>query len=215
MKGGETMATPFNVSENIGFDGYSYFCRRCGKAGYSKPTQVRGHLAMCEGTLIRKGLPPTTGYNQLATGNHAGLRDRGANQLQPVRAASFGALDGGQLQPVEVVVGGGNYQLDNQFQQLAGRISALENEYRHSLMEMNRPKAESWVSKNIAWLVLGGILLLVLLSGGLGQVCQSPTGVSGSQPVRSGGSPFSSLGPKLVGTAVQRAMSKSIDRMFG
>jgi hypothetical protein len=209
------MGRSFNVSENIGYDGFSYYCRRCGKAGYSKPTQVRGHLAMCNGTLIRKGLPPTTSCNQLPTGNHAGLRDRGANQLQPVRRASLGALPEVQLQPVEVVVGPGNYQLDDHYQQLDGRIAALENEYNHFLMERNSPKGESWVSKNMGWLVFGAIVLFAIVSGGFGQVCQSPTGIGQAQSTGSTGSPFNSLGPKLVGKAAERAMMKSVDRLFG
>lgn len=47
----------FNVSDNIGFDGETYYCRRCGKDGYARATQVRGHLALCPGTLARKGVP--------------------------------------------------------------------------------------------------------------------------------------------------------------
>jgi hypothetical protein len=206
------VAKSFNVSENIGFDGYSYYCRRCGKAGYDKPSRVRGHLAMCPGTLIRKGASPTTSCNQLPTGNHAGLRDRGANQLQVVRGASFGDLPEGQLQPVEVVAGRGSYQLDDHYQQLDGRIAALENEYNHFLMERNRPSSESWVSRNMAWIVLGGILLVALLTS-FNQQCPVSVGAAGSSPKRSGPD-MSKLTERLVNKAADTAITKGFGRLF-
>jgi len=36
----------------VGYDGKSYFCRRCGKAGYATVNAVRGHLSNCK-TAVR------------------------------------------------------------------------------------------------------------------------------------------------------------------
>lgn len=74
------MGRAFDVSVNIGFDGGTYFCKRCGKAGYERATQVRGHLAMCPGTLMRKGVESTTS----------------SNQFQPVASEYNGGLSGVQ-----------------------------------------------------------------------------------------------------------------------
>jgi len=35
------------LNDYAGHDGNSYFCRRCGKAGFSSIMQVRGHLSAC------------------------------------------------------------------------------------------------------------------------------------------------------------------------
>ena len=207
------MAKAFNVSENIGFDGYSYYCRRCGKAGYQKPTQVRGHLAMCRGTLLRKGMPPTTSYNQLPTGNGAGLQNPGANYLQPVRPAYGGNLGGGQLQAVEAVVGPGDYHLVDQVNQLNHRVGLMENEYNHILQERNQPKQESWLTKNMAWIVLGGIMLIALFSAFGQNGCPVPAGGAGASPKRSGPD-INKLSERIINKAADTAITKGFGRMF-
>lgn len=35
------------ISDNIGWDKGSFFCRHCGRKGYKKMAQVKGHLALC------------------------------------------------------------------------------------------------------------------------------------------------------------------------
>ena len=35
------------ISKSVGYDGYRFFCMRCGKAGYSTIAQVIGHLVIC------------------------------------------------------------------------------------------------------------------------------------------------------------------------
>ena len=36
------------ICENVGHDGESFFCMRCGKAGYSTKAQAIGHLVICK-----------------------------------------------------------------------------------------------------------------------------------------------------------------------
>lgn len=204
------MSGPFNVSENIGFDGYSYYCRRCGKAGYQRATQVRGHLAMCPGTLSRKGILPTTTYNQLPTGNGAALQHREANQLQPLRAASGGDAGGSQLLQPLAVVGPVDNHLAGNYQELDRRVAAIENEYAHLLYQRNRPQ-QSWPSKNIAWIVLAGIMLIGLLSG-MGQSCECPA--PGSPPKRSSGPRMTKLSERVMNKAADVAITKSLGRIF-
>jgi len=37
----------YNISEHIGFDGKHYYCQHCGKSGYERMEQARGHLGQC------------------------------------------------------------------------------------------------------------------------------------------------------------------------
>lgn len=194
----------FNVSENIAFDGSSYYCRRCGKAGYQKPTQVRGHLAMCAGTLARKGIAPTTSYNQ----------------LQPVRSPVDGGLTGSQLPVVEVVVGPGNNQVVGPggdqvlgfVQQIDRRLATMENEYNHIVQQKNQPPQENWLTKNLALVILGGILLFSLLSGmGRSQQCVAGS----SEPNNSSSGPnFKKLSERVMNKVADTAISKGIGKMF-
>lgn len=39
------------VCKNVGYDGESYFCMLCGKAGYSTKEQAMGHLAKCKSRI--------------------------------------------------------------------------------------------------------------------------------------------------------------------
>jgi len=51
------------VKEGVGFDGETYFCMRCGKAGFKSPAAVVGHLAHCQGiahlatTILARSAP--------------------------------------------------------------------------------------------------------------------------------------------------------------
>ncbi len=38
---------------NIGYDGKSFFCMRCGKAGFKSEMAVRGHLSSCKGGRVK------------------------------------------------------------------------------------------------------------------------------------------------------------------
>jgi len=205
------MGRPFNVSENIGFDGYSYYCRRCGKAGYSKPTQVRGHLGMCPGTLARKGVLPTTSCNQLPTKHSAPLQNREANQLQLVREAPDAGFTGSQLLQQPVVVGpvGSSYQ-DQQLAGLSERVSAMENHYNHILQERNMPQTtQDWFNKNKSIIIIAGIILVAVW-----MMNQSRPACSTSETSSVKKSTFGNVGEKAVYRLIDKGISKSVDRLF-
>ena len=193
----------FDVSENIAFDGSSYYCKRCGKAGYLRATQVRGHLAMCPGTLARKGIAPTTS----------------SNQLQPVATGIDGGLTSSQLPVVEVVVEpgnnqpvgpSGNSQLLGYMQQIDRRVATMENEYNHVVRQTNLPPQENWLTKNLALVILGGILLFSLLSS-MSRSQQCP---SGSSENSSSGPNFKKLTERVVNKVADTAITKSIGKVF-
>lgn len=41
------MGKAYHVSDHIGFDGKHYYCLHCGRSGYERMTQARGHLGQC------------------------------------------------------------------------------------------------------------------------------------------------------------------------
>ena len=54
------------ISEKIGKNSNGYFCRLCGKGGYKKMAQARGHLSMC---------PKTTRNRELTLPSADSIRD--------------------------------------------------------------------------------------------------------------------------------------------
>jgi len=199
------MGKAFNVSDNIGFDGNSYYCRRCGKAGYWKATQVRGHLAMCPGTLARKGVSPTTSCNQLPSGNGAGLQESPANQLQPVRGASGGGLGGSQLLQPVVVDGPVANPLAGGYQELERRVGVMENHYNHFLMDRNQPEYQSvkqdFFTQYKGVIIVGALILLAMLLSNKG--CSEPSTGKGVNVGDIGGRALS----KLVDTGITKGVA--------
>lgn len=186
----------FNVSENIGFDGNSYYCRRCGKAGYGKPTQVRGHLGLCPGTLARKGIPPTTAPTT------------SYNYLQPVTTGLNRGLGGGQLPVAPVAVGPVDNQLAARFDKLDRDIAQLQNEYHHVLGDRNPPaSSSSWLSQNMGVVIIGALILFVVLSINRGG-CQNGTSNQGSGPN------LNKLTDRVLGKAADTFVSKGLGRIF-
>jgi len=192
------MAKSFNVSQNIGYDGYTYFCRRCGKAGYERATQVRGHLALCPGTLLRKGMPATS---------KAVLPTSGYNHLQVVNGAVNGGLGGVQQPLEEVVVGPVDNQLAARFVKLEGQVAQLQNEYHHVLGERNLPaSASSWLSQNMGVVVIGILILFVVLSANRGS-CQDGTS-------QRRGPDLNKLTDRVLSKAADTVVTKGLGRIF-
>jgi len=181
-----------NISDNIAWDGQYYFCRRCGKSGYDKMSQVRGHLAMCQGKAIQKGAIPQS----QPVGNH----------LQPVatapKAKFEGSPTGWQPQPAVAVVP--SY---NQLAGLVGRVEKLEkkveNEVQHLLVQ-NNTGANDWFSANKGIVLVGVFLVVVLLLRESSCKCEAPGGRTKA----------SSIGSTLATRAVSKVVDKSLDRIF-
>ena len=189
----------FNVSDNIGFDGNSYYCRRCGKAGYERPTQVRGHLSLCRGTLARKGIPPTS----TSTSTY--------KYLQPLSGAVDGALGDGQqvLQPLEV--GPVDSVLVAKYESLDRRMSAMENEYNHVLVRNNPPiNNNDWFGQN-----KGLVIMVVIVAFIFWTMNQSSCPSNCGESNKTGRSRVSSLGEKAAAKLIDRGITKSVDKLFG
>jgi hypothetical protein len=168
------------ISENIGWDGTYFYCRRCGKSGYSKMQSIKGHLSMCPGKAIQKGAIQLA--NQPATASHS-----------PVGTMSIGNVESSPAsQPATTA------KSDNS--QILSRISALENEYNHMLVENNNPVSSSdWISRNKDMLIILGILVVLYL---ILQESKCKCANESSGRARANG--FSS-------TLANRAASKAID----
>lgn len=204
------------ISESIGWeDGKGFFCRRCGKAGYARMAQVKGHLAMCPGTAIRKGAiprsqPPVQLAGQLA-----------ATSWQPVGSPSNAGLTGQasyqqqqQLEPVDNQPAYPN-QLASQlgypvYQDLNSRVSRLENEYQHSLIQRNSPGGIFGLDKNALILIIVVGLLIFWAVEQRGSQC--PTVVEGKP--KASNKPMGKLSEKVMTKFTDRVVTKAADSLF-
>lgn len=191
-----------NISDNIAWDGQHFFCRRCGKSGYKKMSQVRGHLAMCQGKAIQKGAIPQS--------------QPVGNQLQVVTTASKANLEGSptgwQPQLAEAVVPSYNQLYGNQLSGLSGLVGRIEklekkveNEVQHLLVQ-NNTSANDWFSTNkgVVIVVAVGVVLLVLLLRESSCKCEAPGGRTKAN----------GIGSTLATRAVSKVVDKSLDRIF-
>jgi hypothetical protein len=132
------------VSDNIGMEGNSFFCRRCGKAGYPSMASVKGHLGMCKGKAIQRA-----GGVQLATASSSSVGTASIARLGGISTSQLTATAGPgiQLAPADIDYG-----------ELSNRVASLENEYNHLLAENNVPvNSDDWVSRNKDILIILGI----------------------------------------------------------
>lgn len=195
------MGKAFDVSVNIGFDGASYFCKRCGKAGYGKPTQVRGHLAMCPGTLMRKGVEPTSS----------------SNQLQPLASDYNGGLSGGQLlQPLAVVEPvanpvanppvGGYEQLISRLDTVVSEVATMKNHYNHVMGQINQPQYQSakqdFFGQYKGLIIVGAIIFFALILSQQSGKCEGLVGDKSSRAAN--------IGDKALNKLVDVGVSKGI-----
>jgi hypothetical protein len=202
------MGKAFDVSANIGFDGSTYFCKRCGKAGYGKATQVRGHLAMCPGTLMRKGVEPTTA----------------CNHLQPLATEYNGGLSGGQPVVVAAVVDpvanppvGGYEQLASQvatmageFTTMAGEVATMRNHYNHMMGQVNQPQyqpvGQDFFSQYKGIIIVGAIIFFALMLSERSGNCQ---GASDGKSTSA-----NNIGTKALTKLVDTGITKGIASLF-
>jgi hypothetical protein len=176
-------------------------------------SQVRGHLAMCPGTAIRRGAIPQGRLGQLAVATQlnsvGGVFDTNLTgqvnqhqhqQLQPVVS---------QLQPVvSQPVGPGqlNYSVYEDLQQ---RVAQLENEYNHMLVERNSPGGFFGLGGNsLLWVVVVGLLFLFLMEQRDSQCSNAPSIGKPSRRV-------SNIGERVMTKLTDRFATKAADSLFG
>ena len=134
------------VSVNIGMEGNSFYCRRCGKAGYPSMASVKGHLGMCKGKAIQRA-----GGVQLAGASHSSVGTASIARLGGISAVEPTATAGPEIQLAPA---------DTNYDELSRRVAAVENEYVHLLSENNAPvNSDDWVSRNKDLLIILGILV--------------------------------------------------------
>lgn len=132
------------ICKGVFWDGTSYFCELCGRAGFQSEAQARGHLSQCKGRAIQQGKPS---YEPVVLPPAPSLVGGGAG-------ASLGWSGGGGA-------GGGGGQNDLILVRLDGieqQVKRLSNEYNHMLQTYNAPA--NALSQGIPqWLMIGLLVL--------------------------------------------------------
>ena len=186
------------ISDNIAWDGTSFCCRRCGTSGYAKMAQVRGHLAMCKGKAIQKGIVPVS--QPLAT------------QLQPVTTASTDDLKSSPTDWQPPAVKHSYNQSVND--RLARLETKVDNEMTHMLADRNQTAGSinDWVSANKGTLIVigAGIFLILLLRE---SSCHCDTTPRYTRSTKNGRKVNSSLNSTL-NTAGTYLLKKGIDKVL-
>lgn len=197
------------VSENIGHDGTHFFCLRCGKSGYDRMAQVRGHLAMCAGTAIRKGVvipnpnpprpqlqytptqpvsqPVATSYNPVATA----LPLNSYLPRQPVEQQQLSLVTAGQYNP-----------------SLEQRLATLENESHHMLMSRNQPSGfGDLFAQNKTLIICVAVVLFAVLLMNMNRRCD--LGAVADRKSSAG-----EFGRKAFTKLVDKGITKGVDALF-
>lgn len=184
------------VCKDVGWDGQEYYCLRCGKAGFQREAQARGHLSQCKGRAVAKGIfqPPVTAPQVLLPAGGGGV-GAPTYQLGGAGGAGGGQTSSFQGDPVW------NFGVDQ-------RLKALENEYNHMLVERNLP-ANDWFSSNKNILIIIAVSVVALYLVTHNSQCQCG---DGSKVVKNG---VASLGEKALAKFVDRGIIKGVDSLFG
>lgn len=159
------------ICKDVSWDGASFYCERCGRAGFQSEAQARGHLSQCKGRAIQQGKPS---YEPVVLPPAPSLVGGGAG-------AGLGWSGGGG----QVVVGGGGQggQYDLVLVRLDGiqqQVNRLSNEYTHMLQTYNAPT--NALSQGIPQWLLIGLLVLAgfwliqsFSSSGCANTCETKT----------------------------------------
>jgi len=204
------------ICKDVGHDGESYFCLRCGKAEFQSVAAARGHLGYCKGRMIQKGILPV----------EPGLVPQRDSPLLPVAAApapapaaisrslaAAPAAPAAAKNTTQVLGGFGVARQDPEaypqhpppgYFALESRIGVLENERHHLLLSANG-SGSSWFDQNKTLLLIGGFLLALILLSGSGQ-CSTVGDVSAGS--RNG------IKEKALAKLLDRSVSKTVDMVF-
>lgn len=173
--------------------------------------QVKGHLAMCKGTQIRKGVPahipgpehPVQLAGQLAATGYSPV-------VEPLPASYSYQQQQQQLEPAPTSYGqlaGVGYL---EYQQLARRVGEMENHYNHVLQTINAPSPVDWFSKNKNVVMLVAVVVIAYLLSNMNRQCSTLSLGSGSG---SGGN-AQGIGQKTLMKVMDRAVVKGVDALF-
>jgi len=197
------------VSDSLGYDGETYFCRLCGKAGYRSLAAAKGHLAQCPGKMLQKhGVSPAVSAFSGSPGGGQPPGQLAAASYSWAGAGQNADLQTSSYQQQRQHLGLADAGLGRQVAELSRQVSRLSNEYHHMVLERNVgfDLGEFFRGKWFWTLAVG---LFLAYSFGR-QNCSCP---SLGEPSKSSGG-GRSLGSALSSKALDRVVSKGIDRIF-
>lgn len=218
------------VCKDVGWDGESFYCLRCGKAGFKSEASARGHLSQCKGraigrgvpTAIEEGVPASYLASQCPSIDQGGQAPGagGGSPYSPFSAGGAGGVDGGTTTrnsdfvsggfgsvpgyvPVEYVQG-----LQNQINELKATVAFHGNHYNHLLHERNEPKYHpvkgDFLRENKALLVIGLVVLgMIFLSKQPSQCQGTGSGVN-----------MGNVATKALTKMVDTGISKGVSALF-
>ena len=170
------------ICKNVGWDGSSYFCMRCGKAGFDTKAKAVGHQSQCRARNASLVPPPTT-----------------TTTTPPPSTTT--------LPPPDMVLPPSNIE-----RQLAGIVQDISEIKQQSSKVYNEgPHLQGvqqmgflGISKE-NWLIIG-VVILIAYSMGQKSSCRCPVGDGSSR--RTNGRLGSSIQDKVTDKAISYGISK-------
>lgn len=200
------------LSESIGHDGAYYTCLRCGKSGYEKMAQVKGHLAMCPGTQMRKGVPaPGSMANQPQLAGHLAAASW-EPAIEPNLPSPSYQQQQQQLEPAPasyVQLASPSY---SEYNQLKAEVRQMQNHWTHMMEDKNPVSGKDWFSQNRQAIIMVGVgvIIVVYLMASKNKSCPVDCSTSGS----SGSGNVQGIAQKTMTKVLDRAVIKGVDALF-
>jgi len=178
------------VCKNVGWDGSSYFCMRCFKAGFSTKAQAVGHQAQCPANEINLGSPPPPTTTTTTPPPYSTI-------LAPLTSTSSPQ----NIEHQFIIFG----QLLAEIKQDQAKLA---NETTHALAVKNQnPFSNVDWGKVIAWGI--GIAVISFLIGRETKVCYCGVETSRSRSPRG-----RSLGNSVASKVTDKAISYGLNKLF-
>lgn len=217
------------VCKDISWDGQSFFCERCGKAGYRTELAARGHLGSCKGRAVERGIPASALGGFAAAGGGA----YGAQEVPRAAAAGGGGAaaqkrvvsfpsTGRQVEfsapsyssyPAELPPQSypQSYPQSSELMGLNARVQTLENELNHQLTLRNRPTGGNlggWIQENLPIVIILGVVVFIMLYSNSRGSCS----VEGTSQRR--GLDVGKIGERMLNKGADTIISKGLGRIF-
>ena len=202
------------ICKDVGFDGRSFYCMRCGRAGFRSEAAARGHLGQCKGRLISQGIDPAAlaGRGAPAAGrSHARALDaaHAAAASSSYTKHMLGSFDDTSAPFSPEPVGYPDY-IGQQLAIHTSQIAELRNEYNHMLVRNNPPTNNNdWFGQN------KGLVMMVVIVAFIFWTMNQSSCPSNCGESKTGRSRVSSLGEKAAAKLIDRGITKSVDKLFG
>lgn len=165
------------IDDFTGFDGESYFCRFCGRAGFKSVMAVRGHLAACPSRLVK-----------------GSIKREGGGAAGGGSSSEVALLLNSSSQALSSADSGGLVRVSSMLQDVTRRLEKVESVLYNELPHLTAVKnnATWWDDKLIRYAVIALFVLLFLQQFG-------QTDKVGKLAVKAG--------ERVFGKAVDKALS--------